>query len=124
MTNKKVTVVKWIPYDHIDELTPTVGGMGGFFRNGMRWKDYINCINDDYSTYYEALREEIISKALKQGGDWHQEDAHGAPVFSDGVTGSFSYRAWGDLMAAVWSEYEKKDYHYMDFYMQSLVDRD
>jgi hypothetical protein len=30
---------------------------------------------------------------------------------------TFSYRGWGDIMAAIWSEEENKDYNYMDFYM-------
>lgn len=54
---------------------------------------------------------------IREGGDWHQSDACGCPVFSDGTTALFSYRAWGDIMAAIWSEHDGKDYGYMDFYM-------
>ena len=39
------------------------------------------------------------------------------PLFSDGKVATFSFRGWGDLMAAIWSEAEDKDYGYMDFYM-------
>lgn len=39
----------------------------------------------------------------------------GCPVFSDGTVSRMSFRAWGDFMAAVWSEEEDKDYCYVDF---------
>ena len=45
------------------------------------------------------------------------------PVFDDGTVGSFSFRAWGDLMAAIWNTEENTNkYSYMDFYMGCLVD--
>lgn len=61
------------------------------------------------------LREQIIKLQIRSGGDWHQ--AEGTPLFEDGTIGSFSYRAWGDLLAATWSEEDQVGYSYMDFYM-------
>jgi hypothetical protein len=37
-------------------------------------------------------------------------------MFSDGSVATFSLRGWGDLLAAVYSERDNKDYCYMDFY--------
>ncbi len=42
-------------------------------------------------------------------------------MFNDGTAGMFSFRAWGDLMAAIWAEHENRDYGYMDFYMDSCM---
>jgi hypothetical protein len=49
-------------------------------------------------------------------GQEHQYNS-GVPVFSDGKVATYTYRGWGDLMAAIWATEEDKDYHYMDFYM-------
>jgi hypothetical protein len=83
----------------------------------MRWKDYLEAWKPEAHPYAEALRAAILKLQLREGGDWHQNDANGVPVFSDGTVATFSYRAWGDLLAAVWSEAEDKDYNYMRFYM-------
>lgn len=116
--NKEITVVEWISESEIDGKEAAIGGMGGFFKEGMRGnKDYFDTFIPEVKPYYEALRKEIIAKGLRITGEQHQYSEGGVPVFSDGKIGSFSYRAWGDLMAAVWSEEENKDYHYMDFYM-------
>ena len=64
------------------------------------------------------------NSALKQGGDWHQNDPKGVPVFNDGTVAMFSFRAWGDLMAALWAEHEDCDYSYMDFYMDCCISSD
>ena len=47
----------------------------------------------------------------------HQNDDHGVPKSDDDTVGLFSFRSWGDLMAAIWSEEEDKDYDYLNFYM-------
>jgi hypothetical protein len=107
----------WISYDDADELTSSVGGMGGWFQNGLRWKDYIETANFLQVPYFEAIRKEIIAKGIRYTGQEHQYSDSGVPVFDDGTCGSFSFRAWGDLMAAIWSTEEDKDYCYMDFYM-------
>jgi hypothetical protein len=45
------------------------------------------------------------------------------PVFDDGTVGGFSFRAWGDLLAAVWNTAEgTTKYSYMSFYMSLTTD--
>ena len=113
-------VIDWISFDAAEEKEEAVGGMGGFFnfkRKGMRWKDYIIIWNDKIKPYVEAIRESVLEKELKLTGAEHQHGECGVPLFEDGKIASFSYRGWGDLMAAIWSEKEDKDYTYMAFYM-------
>lgn len=110
-------VVEWIPDTDCSRRECSVGGLGGFFRDGMRWKDYIGLVCDDDRKYLEAIRESVVSNGIRYSGETHQYGDSGVPLFSDGTVGQFSYRAWGDLMAAIWSTEEKRDYEYMDFYI-------
>lgn len=110
---KPVTVDRWIAYEEADGMPESVGGLGGCVQFGMRWGDVFT----SGDSHLNALRAEIIRLNLRQGGDWHQEDPHGVPVFSDGTVAKFSYRAWGDLLAVTWASHEDVDYRYMDFYM-------
>ncbi len=110
-------VVDWVSDGETNNCVVSVGGMGGFFRDGMRWKDYIEDIDEAKRPYLEALRCSIVKLGLRFGGDYHQNADDGVPLFEDGTVGSFSFRAWGDLMAAVWSDHENQDYCYMDFYI-------
>lgn len=119
-----IKVIKWISYDDAMELINMnllkdnyIGGLGGWFQKGYRWKDYKNTFKKFAHPYQEALREAIIDRNLKYCGNDHQELDYGVPVFSDFTVATYSYRAWGDLMAAVWSTQENKDYSYIDFYM-------
>lgn len=82
----------------------------------MRWQDYIDVFEPDVHKYAEALRKSIVENNVRATGSDHQNVDGLAPIFSDGTSATFSYRGWGDLMAAVWSEEEDKDYCYMDFY--------
>lgn len=109
-------VIKWISYDEAEQKISSIDRMGGFFGNGMRWSDYI--ANSSVALLHlDALRAEIIAKDIRITGQGHQYADNGVPVFEDGTVGLFSYRAWGDLMAAIWSTEENKDYNYMEFYM-------
>jgi len=111
-----IIITKWTTWD--DTLTVeesnVIGALGGFFKEGMRWKDYIDRQPQDWWVYLEAIRAEVIAKNHRFCGDIHQQMR--IPVFSDGKVGRFSYRAWGDLMAAIWAEAENNNYRYMDFY--------
>lgn len=116
-----LSVERWIGYDEAEALPEApLGGFGGWFGRDAphRWADYLARSGETIAPYAEALRAEVLRLGLKKGGDWHQEDAQGVPLFSDGTVALFSYRAWGDFMAAVWSEAENRDYQYMDFYMR------
>lgn len=113
-------VIDWVSREDTQNLESSVGGLGGFFnweRKGMRWKDYLGQHDSKEHPHLEALRESIVEKDIRFGGDWHQNADQGVPLFEDNTVGSFSFRAWGDLLAAVWSEHEDQDYDYMDFYM-------
>lgn len=110
-------VIGWIDYGEAETwMEESIGGLGGFFKDGMRWKDYADGFTEKGQEYAEALRTAIVERGLKYNGSQHQNDPEGVPVFSDGTIATFSFRAWGDLMAAVWSEHEDTDYCYMDFY--------
>lgn len=112
-------VINWISYEETSEYKENnIGGLGGFFQKGMRWKDYIESFIPECSSYIEALRQSIVENNIKICGDEHQYGSEGVPVFEDNTVATYSYRAWGDLMAAIWSEEENKDYSYMDFYMK------
>ena len=110
-------VIGWIDYNQVEKwMDESIGGFGGFFKDGMRWEDYISSAPECGIKYYEALRDIIILENLKYTGSQHQHLDGGVPVFADGTIATFSFRAWGDLMAAIWSTEENKDYSYMDFY--------
>ena len=120
-----IEVEKFIPYEEAAHLEArgrgTIGGLGGFFQKGMRWKDYLDCFYPKGQEYAEALRRYIVKNKIKRGGDWHQSEAEGAPLFTDGTVACFSFRAWGDLLAAIWSSEEDRDYSYMSFYMDCCM---
>jgi hypothetical protein len=110
-------VVEWVEDSEINDAEVSVGSLGGWFKDGMRWPDFIKRIKEEYRPYYEAIRVSVIENGYRHTGEYHQYGGEGVPVFEDGTIGSFSWRAWGDLMAAIWSTEEDKDYCYMDFYM-------
>ena len=120
-------IEKWISFEEADRMEQDgardIGSMGGWFNNGHRWKDYIGRYYDNAPVlpHLEALREEILSRKIRRGGDWHQNSEEGIPLFDDGSVGMFSYRGWGDIMSAVWSEEEDTDYNYMNFYMDCCI---
>lgn len=119
-TNSKspITVVDWISYSEAEDLESSIGGLGGFFMDGMRGnKDYFDALHEHVKPYAEAIRTSVIKYDVRHTGEDHQGGPDGVPLFSDGTVGTFSWRAWGDLMAAIWSEEEDKDYCYMNFYM-------
>ena len=131
-SKKIIKVVKWISIDEADKYPETPTPMlGGFFglnvsrfngkpigrQEGKRWKDYIGAFVKEARPYLEAIREDVLKKKLTYTGEDHQDKEDGCPVFNDGKACLMSWRAWGDLMAAIWSTEDDKDYCYMDFYM-------
>jgi len=118
-----IKVVDWISYDEAENKENSFGGLGGWFDNGMRWKDYLEACTPKSRQYPMAIRKAVIERQLKEGGDWHQSSDTGVPLFSDGTVATFSYRSWGDIMAAIWSQEDDCDYSYMSFYMSRLVER-
>ena len=120
-----IEVEKFITYEEAAKIEAeghgTIGGLGGFFKDGMRWEDYIDMYLPNGQEYAEALRRYIIKNKIKRGGDWHQSEEEGTPLFTDGTVACFSFRAWGDVLAAIWSSEEDRDYSYMSFYMDSFM---
>lgn len=109
---------RWISYGEAEGLPEApMCDWGGWFAEGHRWDDYLAALPDGTSEHAEALRADVVAKRLRLTGEQHQYGDGGVPVFSDGTAGVFTYRAWGDLMAAIWSTEDGRDYHYMDFYM-------
>jgi len=115
-------VVEWIADSNVGERECSVGWLGGWFKDGMRWDNYIALIVSELREYLEAIRVSVIENKIRYSGETHQHGGTGVPVFDDGTVGQFSYRAWGDLMAAIWSTEENHDYGYMDFYMRDYAD--
>lgn len=119
-------VIDWISNDAAEgKPDAPIGGMGGWFGKGgedgwsgnHRWADYLAKWKEPSHPYAEALRDAIVERRIWECGDWHQsESCTGVPLFEDGTVATFSFRAWGDLLAAVWSEQLGRSYCYMDFY--------
>ena len=108
-------IESWTSWDKADAL----GGlktMGGYPRL-RTWDEYKLTWCEGEHDRLEALREEILQQGLRTSGEHHQNAENGAPVFSDGTAASFSMRAWGDLMAAIWHSETGEDCIYMDFYL-------
>lgn len=124
-----LTLEKWIDYgDAPTDDAHCLSWLGGWFNfnpseedqskyTGKRWKDYLDTFQVEVHPYLEAVRVAIVANGRRFNGDAHQHQPGCVPLFSDGKVLCLSFRAWGDLMAAVWSEHEDKDYTYMDFYM-------
>lgn len=109
-----------ISYSESEKYPEAFGGLGGWFQNGMRWEDYASKFVGDAADklkYAEAFRQYIIANKIRNSAPWHQTSDNGVPLFEDDTVATFSYRAWGDLLAAVWSTEDNEDYHYIDFYM-------
>lgn len=117
MEDSKISV-KWTrEFDDTDlNRNKNLGGFGGWFDDGHRWKDFLEKYKKEVHPQLEAIRKSIIKNNIWQEGGWHQKSGEGVPLTSDGYYYDGSFRAWGDLMAAVWSTHYDKDYNYMHFY--------
>ena len=124
-STKSMKIEKWITYDEAEGKTENgLGGMGGWFGTtetgwdaGHRWKDYLDNYQAEVHPMLEELRRSIIEHKIRCTGMEHQNGVHAIPLWDNGRVDTYSYRAWGDLMAAVWSTEDDKNYSYMDFYM-------
>jgi hypothetical protein len=113
----ELRVIDWVmdDDDRVQNAECSVGGMGGWV-DGEQWPEFIDAVKEEKRPYYEALRKSIIERRIWKAGDWHQRDA-GTPLFSDGTVGSFTFRSWGDLLAAIWNgALDRTDLSYMSFY--------
>lgn len=117
-------VAQWIAYrDRGDR--PDIGTLGGWFgfEEGAhdRWAEYIDVQVEEHRPYFEAIKADVLASGRFIGGDEHQEAPDGVPLFDDGTVASFTFRAWGDLMAAIASEKFDRDFSYMAFYMRATM---
>lgn len=71
--------------------------------------------------HIDFFKNHLIENKIKIGGDEHQSGY--IPVFDDGAILLYSYRAWGALMAEIWSEIDGREYNYMDFYMKCCIQK-
>jgi hypothetical protein len=118
-------VTNFVCYDEASSREDLgLGGMGGWFGEsergwdaGHRWKDYVESYNEEVRPALEELRKALIKHGIRCTGEQQQNRAEVCPLWSNGKADTYSFRAWGDLMAAIWSTEDNKDYSYMDFYM-------
>jgi len=114
----KVHVCKRISYTEAQHYPTIMPLSGGNFFDGMRWKDYVkqySGMNHAFADYAETIRKYVIRNAIRIDGVTHQKSPDGALLMSDGTAVFMLYRAWGDLMAAIWSTYDNEDYNTTSF---------
>lgn len=117
-----MTKITWITSNEGEKRQENgIGGTGGFFKDGMRFNDYLEQFSEEGQKLVKQLQDSIIKERIWIGGDGHQLGDECVPMWPDGTVATYSYRAWGDLMAAVWSTEHDKDYNYMSFYMDCLL---
>lgn len=123
-TSTRIYVSEWTKMPNLDKYSGLLLGMdimfietGGVINSGDRWINYIEKFEEWQKPYIEAIRKDIINHKIRITGKQHQENVDGVPKFNNGKYGLFTWRAWGDLMAAAWAEYENANYSYMDFYI-------
>ena len=117
--SEEITVVEWVDDSDIPEDVKLLSWMGGWFNfgpKGQRWQTYLDNFTPTVYPYLEAVRRDVVKNGYRFTGEQHQTQS-AIPKFSDGTYMSLTWRAWGDLMAAIWSEEENVDYNYMNFYM-------
>ena len=67
----------------------------------------------------QLIGDEVVKNGYSFSGQEHQNALTGVPVFSDGTCLRASMRAWGQIMAAIYSAVEGVNLSYIDFYIDS-----
>jgi hypothetical protein len=116
-------VEHWISYAAASGKPEAVGGLGGWFGCGENhdlvkhtWQDYLDYWEESVHPYLEALKTDVLVSGRFLCGNQHQDDPSGVPMFDDGTVAVFSFRGWGDLMAAIKTVEDGKIHSYMEFY--------
>ena len=78
-----------------------------------------NIESEEVREIVQLIGDEVVRNGYAFSGQEHQNALTGVPVFSDGTCLRASMRAWGQIMAAIYSAVEGLDLSYMDFYMDS-----
>lgn len=97
--DKKLTVVGWVDYD--DEYFPEAP--------------------THTQEMFDAVVEEVKKHGYLFGGDSHQDRSNCCPVLSNGYKMCCSWRGWGAVIGAAYRNGKKRQYEYMDGYMDMLI---
>lgn len=87
------------------------------------WTDFeceyptVKLTQEELMNVLRLIQKEIIENNYIFAGEDHQQRMTGVPVFSDGTCFRASMRAWGNIMASIYSGPNGKELTYMDFYM-------
>ena len=79
-----IKVEKFVSSEEAHQLPRSIDLLGGWFYDGLRWKDFLETWEESLHPYFEAIREKVLAESIRNGGFWHQEK--GCPVFSDGTS--------------------------------------
>jgi hypothetical protein len=112
-----ISVVDWISPEESTDKECTFGTLGGWFGENDTWQSYLEALEPEYRQYAIAVKDSVIERNHFITGEQHQYNDNGVPLFSDGTIGSFSFRGWGDLMAAIANCADGKPHQYMEYYM-------
>ena len=99
-----------VQHPFIDELNTIQ------IHEGMRWGDYVNYFKPESRPHLEELREAVIDNHIFCNSWKYQRELMACPLFDDGTSVTYSRVAWANLMAAVWSSEDDKDYTTQDFF--------
>ena len=78
-----------------------------------------NVEGEELREIVQLIGNEVLTHGYCFSGQDHQNANTGVPVFSDGTCLRASMRAWGLIMAAIYSAIDEVDLSYMDFYVDS-----
>lgn len=76
-----------------------------------------NTTQEELSLMIELIKQDILKNGYRFSGEEHQNALTGVPLFSDGTCFRASMRAWGTIMAMIYSDVDGINYPYMEFYM-------
>ena len=112
-------VIEWIDYDAAIKLPENALGVAPTFdKEKYPTRElYEKACEELEFPYYQAFKKSVIDNDIKEGGDWHQNNKNGVPLFSDNTVSIFFMRAWDATLSKIWSEHENKDIGSYDFYM-------
>ena len=109
--------VSWQPWVDVAPTGYNLADLWDTEATVARWPEFLAQYAPEWHPDLEAVRRSVIELGIWAGGDWHQENPHGMPVVSSGHYWSSTWRAWGELLAAVWNTELSQQFTYMDFYI-------
>lgn len=94
------TIVDWISFAETEGKPEAECSSCGGISAELTRADYIDGMRDEARAYVEAIWQHFDEHGAF-GGFTHQESR--CPVFDDGMVATYSYRGWGDVVAAWWN---------------------